>query len=397
MRRLLLVLLLLYGVAGVASAQGVRVVQGAVRDPRDMPMVGVDICTPSGEVVCTTGEDGQFMAKIRSSIQYLVVRIETYKTRTVEVDGSFLLFRMEIDEAYYAALEARRQAELEEQRRRQAELEAHRRDSLRQIEIHRRDSLRSVVEARRAAREAFLRDSIAAVRQRENFLRDSIAAARARQQQLEEKLVRQREDSLSALAAAKKRERRDGVRAKSDADNKRFRNKGFITSLEFAFIPQSKKGQIIYTNLGYQSYNGLNPIEVNFMAGYRFSNWVALNLGVGFLYNTVDLISNGDTFSEEVYGEVDFKKYDIPLFVNGRFYLRRGKVQPIITLSAGIYTATSTFLMEAGAGLNLRLERRGNLYFVISAKSAPWINFQAEAYNGYKAPISPNFSLGITL
>lgn len=397
MRCFILALLLLFGVPGVTSAQGIRVVQGAVRDNHDMPMVGVNICTPSGEVVCTTGEDGQFMAKIRSSIQYLEVKVEAFKPRTVEVDGSFLLFRLEVDQSYYAAIEARRQAELEAQRRREAEMKARQRDSLRQLEIHRRDSLRNVVEARRIAREAYMRDSIAAVKQRETFLRDSIAAARTRQLHLEEALMAQREDSLSALRAAQKRERHNENRAKSEADNKRFRNKGFVYSFEFGVIPQSRKGEIIYTNLGYQSYNGLTPIEVNFMAGYRFSNWVALNLGAGFLYNTVDLTGNGDTFSEEIYGEVDFKKYDIPLFVNGRFYLCRGKVQPMINLSAGVYAVTNILLLEAGAGLNLRLGRRGNLYFIVSAKSAPWINFQGKAYNGYKASISPYFNLGITL
>ena len=181
----------------------------------------------------------------------------------------------------------------------------------------------------------------------------------------------------------------------TEAYNTKYRNKGFVHSLEFSYLPQPNvSGRIIYTNLGYRDYGNLHPLQIDYLFGYRFNNSYMLNFGVGILAHTVNLTACGDTF---IYDNVDYLPFDIPVFANFRATLTRGKVQPIVVVSAGLYTLTPVFLIEVGVGVNYRISKRSNVYFTISANSTPWYQFDEMEYKSYTTVFSPGFKIGFTL
>ena len=259
----------------------------------------------------------------------------------------------------------------------------------------------AVVRAKQAAERQRYADSMAVVRAEQAASRQAAAALNAATQAEQLKARQQAADEAARLkaerAAALAAERKAKRAQINNEYNEKYRNRGVINSIEFSYLPQSSVyGDVIYTNLGHRQYGNLHPVEFDYMIGYRFSNYFALNLGIGVMLNGVNLASCGDTFSS-VYGDVKYKSLNIPLFANVRTYLSRGKVQPMIMMSLGAYTASGTFLFDIGAGLNFRLSKRSNFYFTISAKTTPWPVFYNQRYYGYKAVFAPSFKIGITL
>lgn len=338
MRRYILILCMLL-TSFIASAQDVRTVYGCVYDDKGRPMQGAVIrCNKN--VVFVTEADGQFEFETSVYARTFNITKDEYLAETIEIDGSFHIVRMRFDPQIIA--------EREEAKRRAAE------------------------EAR-----------LAAEREAARIAEEQAAeAARVKAERLAEK---------ERIAAERKAEKLQIY----EEYNTKYRNKGVVNSIEFSYTPQtSVSGQVIYTNLGYRKYGNLHPFEVDYLIGYRFNNHIMLNVGVGAMINAVDLSACGDTF---IYGDIDYKSFDIPVFANMRATLSRGKVQPIIVLSAGAYTMSTTFLFEAGLGLNFRLSKRSNIYFTISAKSTPWPLFDGMEYELYSTAISPGFKIGFTL
>ena len=334
MRRLTILILSIIS-SSILFAQDYREVQGRVIDQDGHPVADARVVC-NAECVCVTGADGLFNFRTTIYSRDIEVNVAGFITRRVDIDGSFLTVRLQKDLTYYVKLAAKQKAE--EKARIAAEKDA------------------------RSAEEKRIAEEAARIKAEENA--KLTAERKAKQLQL------------------------------TEAYNKKYRNKGFVHSLECSYLPQPNvSGHVIYTNLGHRDYGNLHPVQLDYRFGYRFNNSFMLNLGVGILVHTVNLTACGDTF---IYGNVDYRPFDIPVFANFRATLTRGKVQPIVVVSAGVYTLSPTFLIEVGVGVNYRISKRSNVYFTLSANSTPWVSIDYPYCNEFTV-FSPGFKIGFTL
>lgn len=190
----------------------------------------------------------------------------------------------------------------------------------------------------------------------------------------------------------------------------KYNNRGVINSLEFKYSFSHTPGQIVYKNLGVQNYKSLYPLEFNYLLGFRFSNWFSLSLGSGVTYETVDLRNSGDEFATYYYENqideiVNYSNLLIPAFVNSKIYLSRGKYQPMLSVSAGLYLAPKVkcmALFDFGAGLNYRINSLLNCYMIVGAGTTPILKGSVDVHSNRitatrTTAFAPQVKLGIML
>ena len=206
-------------------------------------------------------------------------------------------------------------------------------------------------------------------------------------------------DSLMSVKAEAKAQKK----AVADAYDAQYRNKGFVHGIEAGYIFSLMERYVIYENYGKRSYSTLNPAELVYSAGYRFNNWVSVGAGAGIVYEFTDLRAYGDKFSP-VYkdnGSHEYSNVGVPVFLNAKFYLSRGKHQPMVSVSGGTYYWVSTGIiddicLELGLGYNYRLGYRSNVYVMASFKSYPYLTANTRIMSR-SADFGPCLKLGITL
>lgn len=227
---------------------------------------------------------------------------------------------------------------------------------------------------------------------------------------IEEQLVRDAQRrKVEEEKARIKAEKMARIREIDEQYNKNYKNKGLVHTLELAYGYQLAHGDVVYKNLGYREYGNLHPVELNYTLAYRFNNFVSVGIGTGLQYQIVNLCTYGDVFSPSYDGYEDFTPFNVPLFLNTKLYLTRGKFQPIVSLSGGIYLPNCEGLCDIGIGANLRLNRNANMYFLLSCRPTPYGDFRE--YSGQegiasrpaffmyytKVAWAPSFKIGFTL
>ena len=75
-------------------------------------------------------------------------------------------------------------------------------------------------------------------------------------------------------------------------------------------------------------------------------------------------------------GYEDFTPVNVPLFLNLKSYLTRGGWQPLVSVSAGVYCPNLEGMADVGIGLNYRLSRTSNVYFLLSVRTTPYGDFR---------------------
>lgn len=231
---------------------------------------------------------------------------------------------------------------------------------------------------------------------------------------IEAKLAETAEKKLIEEEMAKvKAERIARVKALDEAYDKEYKNRGFVYSAEVAYGYQIGHGDVKYKNLGFREYGSLHPIEANFTFGYRFWNWFSAGVGAGMQYQLVNLCEYkyGDLIDPEYIGWEKFTRMNFPLFINVKTYLSRGKIQPLMSLSGGIYLPNNEGMFDIGLGANWRLNKTKNLYFLLSFRRTPYGDFREidtivnrndviqKDYKVYydKLVWTPSFKIGVTL
>ena len=151
-------------------------------------------------------------------------------------------------------------------------------------------------------------------------------------------------------------------------------------------IDAEYNGDVVYQNLGYREYGSLHPIEIDYTISYRFNNWISLGFGTGVEYTLVNLRRYGDMFSAKYTNLDDYTPLNVPLSIVTKVYLSRGKFQPLLSISGGVWLPDATGLFDLGVGLNCRFSPSGNMYFLISFRTTPYGEFIEESagsrYNG---------------
>ncbi len=216
--------------------------------------------------------------------------------------------------------------------------------------------------------------------------------------------IEQQKARLEEMEKELKAAEREAKKQKREERRKTLKTRGVINSFEFSYNHQMASGKVIYTNTGYQSYGNLNPVAVDYMLGYRFGAYYSMSVGAGLSYNHTDLYISGDRIMSSYPSSdssISIRYFDVPVYLNMKFYMTKGKVQPVLSLSGGMYCLSKTLMAEGGFGCLFRMGRITNFYIMASVKTTPWPEFsvQDDGYTivqsvRYKPVFSPGVKMG---
>lgn len=373
----------------MALAQSGRFVNGVVFDENDSPMAGVKVVAKGGAEQVVTGPDGQFKMTVSAYTKYLEAYNEGYLMQSAEIDGSYIVFRMKIDKKY-----AERKAAEEKAAAEAAAAKAKAEEEAR-IAAEKAAEAKRIAEEKAAAAKAKAEEQ-ARIEAEKKAEAEHLAAEKA----AEAKRIAE-EKAAAAKTKAEEKAKKIAKRKEIDkAYNAKYRNKGLVHSFELSYGYQLGKGDVIYKNLGFREYGSFHPIEATYTIGYRFCNWVSLGLGAGVSYNLVNLCTYGDVFDPMYEGADKFTPVNIPVFLNTKVYMSRGKCQPMLSVSGGVYAPNLEVLADVGIGCNLRLSKRGNMCFLASLRTTPYgffvENSLSDSYYFLDFVWTPSFKIGFT-
>ena len=128
----------------------------------------------------------------------------------------------------------------------------------------------------------------------------------------------------------------------------------------------------------------MNPVELNYLIGYQFNNWLALSFGTGVSLDTFNLNNLGYQICN-IYSDIEnYSTLRIPVFLNMKTFFTEDKVQPMASLSVGAMSGSVQNFMqgwnmtaELGVGCNFKLGK-SNFYALASGKLMPMPVFEIE-------------------
>lgn len=108
-------------------AQSTRLVKGVVLDSDNNPLSGATVSDAYNSIV--VDKTGKFELSVDMNTRYIKACLVGYEEQTMEIDGSFLIFNLNIDKKYASEIakaekEAANKAKVEEQQRLEAEKQA---------------------------------------------------------------------------------------------------------------------------------------------------------------------------------------------------------------------------------------------------------------------------------
>ena len=288
-------------VATAAIAQNGRVIKGSVYNENREPIARAIIQARGNSF--ETKSDGSFMITVPSNTIEVTASAEGYLPLTLEIDGSYMVFDLEVDKKYRAAREKERQ----EAEKRAAE------------EAAAKEKARIAAE-KRAAEEAAAKEKarIAAQKQAEaeRIAKEKEAVAKAKAEEAA-RIAAQKQAEAERIA----KEKEAVAKAKSElkaqiAEECKTHTSGFASVADFSFA------------IGDEMYAG-----VEYIAGYRINNHYFVGLGVGA--NLGFGIENS-TLRLGEYGKLSRGNYYFPAFAHFRANIINGRFSPYAALSAGV-------------------------------------------------------------
>ena len=364
----ILTLLLLCGWS--LGAQQLRMIRGLVATPDGQVIPNAILKADGVDKPFQAGRTGQFEIRVPFSCQKLTAYVDGYAPLTLEISSGYLLFKMKPDSAADAAAPvvaggtAASAAQAALQAQAQTEKEALAREK-----------------AEREAREKAEAEAKAKAEQEAKAKAEAEAEAKAGQ-------AAKNKDAKSQKAK---------TAPQTPGSKSRYKESGLTHSVDFSYAYQPYSGQIVYVNSGIRNYSSLHPLQLTYSIGWRFNRMFSASGGVGFLFNCVSLERKGDRIETELYGDKLPRRFDIPIFVNGRCHFGNGLVLPYITLSGGIYALSLAPLLDIGVGASFRLGGSLALNLAVSARNTPWPQYTRSGFEGYPFyRIVPAVTLGVS-
>lgn len=328
MLRILMILLCAIS-SYIGFAQGERLVRGVVMATNDTPMSGILVRAVNSSDTVRSGADGRFEFKVSVYTKFIEASAEGYISARAEVDGSYLIIKLEKDDKYWAEKQ-RKEQEAKQLAARQAEEKA------------------KAEERARIAAE-----------------KEAAAKVAAEKRAAEEKAKAEER----ARIAAKKAEQR---KIKAEQNKKLF--------------AEPVKGYSSMVNISYTIKTGYDYLGLDYIGGYRFDNKNFAGIGVGFryAYNASPVVLNTVNEGAMLPGNT----YSVPVFVHYRINFLNGRYSPFFGVSAGVnlstpaeislalydvrYTTIGTFI-NPQIGFNYRMTKKSSVYLAVG-------------FNGYTMP-----------
>ncbi len=365
-------------------AQNNRVIKGKVLDIDGQSIAGATLRVMGSNEEIRSAEDGSFTFNVSPYAKELEASAFGYGPEVQEIDGSFMIFKLKVDKKAAQKAEAERAARIKAEQ----------------------DAIAAAAAQERAKAEAQARAEEAAKAKAEAEARAKAEAEAKAAAEAEKARIAAEKAELAAAKAEETARKKAEQKALQIELDKKWKNKGIVNSVEVSYGFQTgQSGRILYTDSGFVDYSNLNPIDISYLIGYRINHFVAVNLGVGFLYNCTDLSIAPSMWSDTIDSGYDSvpSSFDIPIYLNAKGFYGNGKIQPMASASIGAYAVSGTLMYELGIGCNFRLGRTPNVYVLASLKSTPWPSYSGPAdindpsepkFNGYKAAFTPGIRVG---
>ncbi len=353
----ILTLLLLCGWS--LGAQQLRTIRGLVATPDGQVIPNAILKADGVDKPFQAGRTGQFEIRVPFSCQKLTAYVDGYAPLTLEISSGYLLFKMKPDSTADAAA--------------------------------------PVVAGGTAASAAQAASQAQAQTEKEALAREK--AEREAREKAEAEAKAKAEQEAKAGQAAKNKDaksKKAKTAPQTPGSKSQYKESGLTHSVDFSYAYQPHSGQIVYVNSGIRNYSSLHPLQLTYSIGWRFNRMFSVSGGIGFLYNTVSLERNGDRIETELYGDKTPRRFDIPVFVNGRCHFGNGLVLPYLTLSGGIYAMSLAPLLDVGVGASFRLGGSLALNLAVSARNTPWPLYTRSGSEGYPFRIVPAVTLGVS-
>ena len=343
--------------ATAAIAQNGRVIKGSVYNENREPIAGAIIQARGNSF--ETKSDGSFMITVPSNTIEVTASAEGYLPLTLEIDGSYMVFDLEVDKKYRAAREKERQA---------AE--------------------------KRAAEEAAAKEKarIAAQKQAEaeRIAKEKEAAAKAKAEE-EARIAAQKQAEAERIAkekaeiAAAKKKKRDALR------------------IEYA---KPIKGYESFVSTAYSMTNNESFIGVDYIRGERYNN---IFLGVGISAN-MRLTTPISQIEMNEALELSHGAFYLPVYAHFRAQLLNRRCTPFLALSAGYnislpqsfdleltrinYNASGAFV-NPQFGVTYRIKPKLGIYCAVGFNAC--MMPECIGNTGYSATIKQSFKYGINV
>ena len=366
MRRYIVVfVLLLLSIA--VSAQN-RVVRGVVFDASHIPFKGVLISVSGYDISTVSKDDGTFELTVPTYCRSVTASKEGFLSSSLEIDGSYLVFTMKLDKDWEKEQAAKVAAKAK----------------------HVADSTAAVQAAQKAAA------AKAAEEEAARIAAEKDAAKKAAKEEAE-RIAAEKAVAKKAVADSIAREKKAEKKALINQYNSKYKNRGLINSIDFAWGYQLKRGDVVFTDRGWRKYGDQIPLILTYSIGYRINYLFAVSAGAGVLYDVRNISIKNDSFASGDYPDFKLKQIDVPAFVKADLFMARGKVQPLLSVSGGLYVLSMTPLVDGGLGCSIRVSKSTAINILASVRTTPWPYFYEHSKSaGYKMALTPGVKLGIS-
>lgn len=455
--RKILFLLFCSVVSLAAFGQASRTVRGVVFDDKDIPLQGVTVSVVGSPDVSTqSDENGLFEMNVSPYAKYVEASMEGYITKSAEIDGTYLVFKLKIDKNYAkkkakaeeeariaaekeaeakAKAEAEERARIEAQREAQAKAEAEEKARIaaameaeakakakaeEQARIAAEKEAAAKAKAEEQARIAAKKEAEAKAKAEEKARiaaqKEAEAKAKAKAEE-EARIAARKEAEAKAKAEAEERARiaaRKEAEAKAKAEAKAERDR--IAKIEAEKIrkeyARKQSGFASMIDVSYRMPIGSDfssNLGLSYTAGYRLNNAIYVGAGVGLNYFT-----NNKPLQlavEAPQGVVlSPSAISIPVFAYFRANFINGRFSPFFALAAGyelagkqtlhldlydVEYATSSFFVNPQLGINFRTTLTTSIYLAVGFQG--YVTPCCPSHTGYNAHIKQVFTSGVDI
>lgn len=390
----------------ICTAQNERAVNGVVLDQNGIPLANAIVKADGTDLQFSINTNGTFLVKVPYYVNKMTASAEGYLPQQLEVDGSYLAFKLKVDKKYAdnmakkaeeerkaAIREAERMA-AEYQAKVKAEAEAKARaeeEAKARAEAEAKAALKAEAEAKAKAEAEAKAAAKAQAEAKAKADAEAKAAARA-EAEAKAALKANAETKMESEERTSKKFDLQEVQARLAVTKKNYLSKYKTKGIEQNFEVGLKTlvwGTYSYMDIYDEGFSGqfCNSAKINlsYTIGYRFSNWLSVGVGVGL--NIDNYKGKVENFFEEYESSIpshfNYKActenlssgLNVPVYLDVKSYLTHTRLQPMIALKTGIELSNRLseknwwwdyVRIDPGIGCNYRITRSNSVYFLVS-------------------------------
>lgn len=295
------------------TAQNTRLVKGLVFSEDDIPMKGVTLKAVGMDGSTVSAESGQFELYVSPYAKKVEASMEGYISHVLEIDGSYLVFKLKVDKEY-----AKRKAAEEEAARVAAE------------QAKAAEEARIAAE-KEAAEKAAAEKAAEEERARKAAEREAIAQAKAAEKAAQVKATEKTPSATSSkMVEVNSREKAQEVVASTKKSGVK-KSKKNVERLSWADNVRRAHNE----KSGYRSFVEYSELDVDACAYLQGASYV------GGYYVAKQRIFFGIGLSHLEGGGITSGAHMNSLYLHGKWYVTKSLIRPYVAVSTGLESYVS--------------------------------------------------------